>query len=326
MIESVKSLASKTHNASVIGGIGGFGALFELPVERYRRPVLVSGTDGVGTKLRLAIDSGIHHTVGVDLVAMCVNDILVLGAEPLYFLDYYATARLDVEVARVVIKGIAQGCELAGCALIGGETAELPGMYADNDYDLAGFCVGVVEKDRIIDSSAVAAGDVLIGLASSGPHSNGYSLIRSVLARSGEDLSFRLGSRTLGETLLEPTRIYADSIRHTLEHHTLNAMAHITGGGLIENLPRVIPRGLRAVVTASAWTRPPIFDWLQESGNIDSTEMLRTFNCGLGMVLCVPASEAGKVVSSLQDNGEVVYQIGQVTKCPDESAKIFIEE
>ena len=261
LIESVKSLAVKTHNRSVIGGIGGFGALFELPVDRYQRPVLVSGTDGVGTKLRLAIDSGIHHTVGVDLVAMCVNDILVLGAEPLYFLDYYATAKLDVEVAKAVIKGIVRGCELAGCALIGGETAELPGMYADKDYDLAGFCVGVVEKDQIIDASAVSAGDVLVGIASSGPHSNGFSLIRKVVEISGEDLSYRLDSRTLGEILLEPTRIYVKSIRQILEHNPLNAMAHITGGGLIENLPRVIPDGLRATVNTSTWKRPVIFDW-----------------------------------------------------------------
>lgn len=326
LINTVKSLASKTHNASVIGGIGGFGALFELPVERYRQPVLVSGTDGVGTKLRLAIDSGIHHTVGVDLVAMCVNDILVLGAEPLYFLDYYATARLDVEVAQAVIEGIVKGCELAGCALIGGETAELPGMYADNDYDLAGFCVGVVEKDKIIDASGVAPGNALIGIASSGPHSNGFSLIRKVLEHSGEDLLSRLGNRTLGEILLEPTRIYVRSIRAILDQYPLNAMAHITGGGLVENIPRVIPAGLRAVIERSAWKRPPVFDWLQETGNIDSHEMFRTFNCGIGMVLCVPDREAGKVVAALQDNGEEVYQIGNVTKCPEGSAKIVIED
>ena len=255
---------------SVLGGIGGFGALYELPIDRYRRPVLVSGTDGVGTKLRLAIDSGIHHTVGVDLVAMCVNDILVLGAEPLYFLDYYATARLDPEVAKAVITGIVHGCELAGCALIGGETAELPGMYADKDYDLAGFCVGVVEKDQIIDASAVATGDVLIGLASSGPHSNGYSLIGKVLESSGKDLSFQLGNRTLGEILLEPTRIYVSSIRKTLENHPVNAMAHITGGGLTENLPASHSRGAARggelvdvetssgfrLVTENRWYRP----------------------------------------------------------------------
>ena len=325
LINSVKSLAAKTHNPAVLGGIGGFGALFELPVDRYRRPVLVSGTDGVGTKLRLAIDSGIHHTVGVDLVAMCVNDILVLGAEPLYFLDYYATARLEVEVAEAVIKGIVQGCELAGCALIGGETAELPGMYAEHDYDLAGFCVGVVEKDKIIDAGGVTAGDVLIGLASSGPHSNGFSLIRKVLEHSGEDLSSRLGNRSLGEVLLEPTRIYVSSIRNLLDQHRLNAMAHITGGGLIENLPRVIPCGLRAVISASAWQRPPVFDWLQETGNIDSKEMFRTFNCGIGMVLCVPESEAENVVAALQGSGEEVYRIGNVAKCPEGSAKIVIE-
>ena len=326
LIESVKSLAAKTHGPSVLGGIGGFGALYELPIDRYRRPVLVSGTDGVGTKLRLAIDSGIHHTVGVDLVAMCVNDILMLGAEPLYFLDYYATARLDPEVAKAVITGIVHGCELAGCALIGGETAELPGMYADKDYDLAGFCVGVVEKDQIIDASAVATGDVLIGLASSGPHSNGYSLIRKVLESSGKDLSFQLGNRTLGEILLEPTRIYVSSIRKTLENHPVNAMAHITGGGLTENLPRVIPEGLRAVVSSSTWKRPPVFDWLQKTGGIDPAEMYRTFNCGIGMVLCVPGDSAGQVMRFLQDNGEEVYQIGQITRGSAGSAKIIIDD
>ena len=324
LIESVKSLAVKTHNRSVIGGIGGFGALFELPVDRYQRPVLVSGTDGVGTKLRLAIDSGIHHTVGVDLVAMCVNDILVLGAEPLYFLDYYATAKLDVEVAKAVIKGIVRGCELAGCALIGGETAELPGMYADKDYDLAGFCVGVVEKDQIIDASAVSAGDVLVGIASSGPHSNGFSLIRKVVEISGEDLSYRLDSRTLGEILLEPTRIYVKSIRQILEHNPMNAMAHITGGGLIENLPRVIPDGLRATVNTSTWKRPVIFDWIQETGHIEPDEMYRTFNCGIGMVLCVPADGVSQVVSALQNHGEEVFQIGEITKSPHDSKKILI--
>ena len=325
VIESVKTLAAKTHSSSVIGGIGGFGALFEVPIDRYRRPVLVSGTDGVGTKLRLAIDTGIHHTVGVDLVAMCVNDILVLGAEPLYFLDYYATAKLDVVVARAVIEGIVRGCELAGCALIGGETAELPGMYAENDYDLAGFCVGVVEKDKIIDASSVAAGDVLIGIASSGPHSNGFSLIRKVLERSGEELTSPLGNRTLGETLLEPTRIYVSSIRRTLQKHPINAMAHITGGGLTENLPRVIPDGLCAVVSASSWKRPVVFDWLQETGNIESAEMYRTFNCGIGMVLCVPASEADKVMTELNNVGEEVYAVGEIRKTPAGSAKFLMD-
>ena len=326
LIESVKSLASSTHNASVIGGIGGFGALFELPVDRYRRPVLVSGTDGVGTKLRLAIDSGIHHTVGIDLVAMCVNDILVLGAEPLYFLDYYATAKLDVEIAQAVITGIVEGCRLAGCALIGGETAELPGMYADNDYDLAGFCVGVVEKDQIIDASAVAAGDRLIGIASSGPHANGYSLIRKVLQRSGGDLLSPLGNRTLGETLLEPTRIYVNSIRRTLKDNPVHAMAHVTGGGLIENLPRVIPDGLRAVVSASSWPRPPIFAWLQQVGNIDGSEMYRTFNCGIGMVLCVPSDSAANTMTTLKECGEEVYLIGEITNGAIGTSKIVINE
>jgi len=324
LIASVKSLASKTHNHSVLGGIGGFGALFELPVDRYRRPVLVSGTDGVGTKLRLAIDSGIHHTVGIDLVAMCVNDILVLGAEPLYFLDYYATAKLDLEVAQAVIKGIVEGCELAQCALIGGETAELPGMYADNDYDLAGFCVGIVEKDKIVDGRSVSAGDVLIGIASSGAHANGYSLIRKVMEISGEDFSSRVGERTLGEILLEPTRIYVRSIRQAFENSTLNALAHITGGGLVENLPRVIPDGLRAVVNTSAWQRPEIFDWLQDTGNIDSNEMYRTFNCGIGMVLCVPIESVGPLEASLKASGEEVFQIGEVTESSPDSKKTII--
>jgi len=312
LIGRIKSLAAGTPRTGVLGGIGGFGGLFELPLERYRHPVLVSGTDGVGTKLRLAIDLGIHDTVGIDLVAMCVNDILVLGAEPLFFLDYFATARLDVAVAEAVVRGISRGCEIAGMALLGGETAELPGMYAPGDYDLAGFCVGVVEKARIIDSASVRAGDVLLGIASSGPHSNGYSLIRKVLERSAAGLEMLLGDATLGEILMAPTRIYAAATKALLSSVSVHAMAHITGGGLLENIPRVLPNGLHARMDLRCWQRPPVFRWLQEGGQIDDQEMLRTFNCGLGMVVCVAAAEAEAACRALLDSGEKVTQVGHI--------------
>lgn len=312
LIGHVKNISARTRIPGVLGGLGGFAGLFELPVHDYRQPVLVSGTDGVGTKLRVAIETGRHNSVGIDLVAMCVNDILVLGAQPLFFLDYYATGKLDIDVAESVITGIGKGCELAGAALIGGETAELPGMYADGDYDLAGFCVGVVEKDAILDGSEVVPGDVLIGVGSSGPHSNGYSLIRKVIERAGCGLDEMLGKNTLGDQLLEPTRIYVESLSAVRREATVHAMAHITGGGLIENLPRVLPTGACAKIDAHSWPRPPIFDWLQEQGNISSREMLRTFNCGIGMVLCAPRTHVEAICDVLTSQGEEAFVIGTV--------------
>jgi len=313
LVERIKPAAKRTARPEVLAGLGGFGALFELPAGKYRQPVLVSGTDGVGTKLRLAIELGQHNTVGIDLVAMCVNDIVVQGAEPLFFLDYYATAKLDVDVAASVIEGIARGCEAAGCALIGGETAEMPGMYADGDYDLAGFAVGVVEKSALLDGGKVAAGDVVLGLASSGAHSNGYSLIRKVLEVSNTDPhSAQLDGRPLAAALLEPTRIYVKPLLALLPQAPVHALAHITGGGLTENLPRVIPNGLGAVLDTGAWRRPAVFDWLQDTGNINKAEMHRTFNCGIGMCVIVPAAAADAAQRALQASGETVYRIGEI--------------
>ena len=312
LVERIKPIARRTSRPGVLAGLGGFGALFELPVGRYREPVLVSGTDGVGTKLRLAIELGRHDTVGIDLVAMCVNDLVVQGAEPLFFLDYFATGRLDVDLAADVVRGIGQGCELAGAALVGGETAEMPGMYADGDYDIAGFCVGVVEKSEIIDGSRVGVGDALIGLASSGPHSNGYSLVRKILSHSGADLSAPFDGATLGEVLLAPTRIYVKTILALKDAVRLHAVAHITGGGLIENLPRVLPEGTGAVIDAGAWQRPAIFRWLQAQGNVAEQEMYRTFNCGVGMVLAVPREDAERALSVLAAQGETAWIIGSV--------------
>lgn len=284
LIQRIKPIVAKTRRAGVLGGIGGFGGLFEIPVDRYRQPVMVSGADGVGTKLRLAIDLGVHDTIGIDLVAMCVNDIIVCGAEPLWFLDYFATGKLNVDQARDIISGIAEGCLQSGAALLGGETAEMPGLYAEDDYDLAGFAVGVVEKANIIDGSQVAAGNALIGLASSGPHSNGYSLIRKVA--QGHDLNASLpglnADQTLGQALLTPTRIYAKSVAEILRHHKVNALAHITGGGLTENIPRVLPDNTCARIDLDRWEQPAVFQWLQRSGNIAQAEMLKTFNCGIG--------------------------------------------
>lgn len=311
LVERIKPAAKRTLRPEVLGGLGGFGALVEIP-SRYRHPVLVSGTDGVGTKLKLAIDSGRHGGIGTDLVAMCVNDVVVQGAEPLFFLDYYATGRLDVDQAAEVIEGIASGCELAGCALVGGETAELPGMYQGEDYDLAGFSVGVVEKDRIIDGSKVKAGDVLIGLASSGPHSNGYSLIRKVLAVSGAPFEQRLDGRALIERLMEPTRIYVKSLLQLLEQVPVHAFAHITGGGLTENIPRVLPEGLGVTLEAKSWPRPAVFDWLMQEGAISEPEMYRTFNMGLGMVACVAEADAGRTLEQLTAAGEKAWRVGRV--------------
>jgi phosphoribosylformylglycinamidine cyclo-ligase len=313
LIDRIKPLVARTRRPGVMAGLGGFGALFELPLDRYRQPVLVSGTDGVGTKLKLAIDTGLHNTIGIDLVAMCVNDIVVQGAEPLFFLDYYATGRLDLDVAGDVIGGIARGCELAGAALVGGETAEMPGMYGAGDYDLAGFSVGIVEKDAIIDGSRVAAGDTLIGLASSGPHSNGYSLIRKIIEVSGSTLDMRFEGRTLGEWLLAPTRIYVKSLLSLFGEVDVHALAHITGGGLTENLPRVMPAGSSAVIDTTAWERPPVFDWLQQQGKVAEDEMYRTFNCGIGMVVCIDSADAGRAIEHLESQGEQACIIGTVT-------------
>ncbi len=319
LVENIKPIARRTTRPEVLAGLGGFGALIELP-KRYRQPVLVAGTDGVGTKLKLAIELGRHDTVGIDLVAMCANDLVVQGAEPLFFLDYYASGRLDVDVATAVIKGIGAGCEQAGAALIGGETAEMPGMYAHKDYDIAGFCVGVVEKDRIIDGSRACAGDALIGIASSGPHSNGYSLIRKILERSGAALSQPFGADTLGDALLAPTRIYVKPVLALLQQVDVRSIAHITGGGLLENIPRVLPDDVQAVIDAAAWPQPAIFDWLQRTGNVEPREMHRTFNCGIGMTLAVAPQDAERTLALLHQSGERAWRIGTLaTRAADDA-------
>jgi phosphoribosylformylglycinamidine cyclo-ligase len=312
LVERIKPIVQKTFRPGVMTGLGGFGALFELPLDRYREPVLVSGTDGVGTKLKLALALDCHDTIGIDLVAMCVNDIVVTGAEPLFFLDYYATGHLDLDQATDVVKGIARGCELAGAALTGGETAEMPGIYGEGDYDLAGFCVGIAEKSRIITPERVVPGDVLLGLASSGPHSNGYSLIRRILELTDADLKQPLGEQTLGEALLAPTRIYVKSLLALQAETEIHALAHITGGGLPENLPRVMPQGTRALIDTRSWQRPAIFDWLQQQGGVADSEMLRTFNCGVGMVVCVAADSANQAMEFLSRQGETVWRLGEV--------------
>jgi phosphoribosylformylglycinamidine cyclo-ligase len=312
LIEKIKGAAKRTRRPEVMAGLGGFGALFELPTG-YKQPVLVSGTDGVGTKLRLALDSGKHSTVGIDLVAMCVNDLIVCGAEPLFFLDYYATGKLDVDIAASVVNGIADGCELSGCSLIGGETAEMPGMYEGEDYDLAGFCVGIAEKSELIDGSKVAVGDTLIGLASSGPHSNGYSLIRKVLEVTNTDASsLELEGEKLIDLLMAPTKIYVKSLLNLISKLPVHAIAHITGGGLLENIPRVLPNNATAVINTKAWQRPIVFDWLQEQGNIESQEMYRTLNCGVGMVICVPADAQKEALELLTNSGEKAFVLGTI--------------
>ncbi len=312
LVERIKPHVRRTLRKEVLGGLGGFGALVRVPLDRYRKPVLVSGTDGVGTKLRLAIETGRHDTIGIDLVAMCVNDVVVQGAEPLFFLDYYATGHLDVAVAERVIAGIAAGCVQAGCALVGGETAEMPGMYHDADYDLAGFCVGIADEDRLIDGSTTRAGDVIIGLASSGPHSNGYSLIRKLLALGGATPATEVDGRKLYDLLLAPTRIYVKSLLALQAEMAVRSFAHITGGGLLDNIPRVVPDGLEVRLNRRAWTRPPVFDWLQATGNIDETEMHRTFNCGIGMTVCVPPDGAEQALVRLRALGETATVIGEV--------------
>jgi len=325
LVDRIKPHARRTLRPGVLSGLGGFGALFELPLDRYQQPVLVSGADGVGTKLKLALELNRHDTIGVDLVAMCVNDVLVVGAEPLFFLDYYATGRLDVDVAADVVKGIADGCEQAGAALVGGETAEMPGMYSEGDYDLAGFCVGVVEKARIIDRNRVKPGDILLGLASSGPHSNGYSLIRKILEVSGAKLDqpFAQG-HTLGEALLAPTRIYVKPVLRLLEALEVNAIAHITGGGLTENLPRVLSPGVKALIDTQSWTHPALFQWLRQQGGVVEAEMWRTFNCGVGMVVCIAPQNADPALTLLREAGETVWRIGEIVAGTDEPVVEFL--
>ena len=312
LVERIKPHVKRTTRPEVIGGLGGFGALCALP-NKYKEPILVSGTDGVGTKLRLAIDLKKHDTIGIDLVAMCVNDLVVQGAEPLFFLDYYATGKLEVDVASDVVKGIAEGCVQSGCALVGGETAEMPGMYHVGDYDLAGFCVGVVEKSKIIDGSKVQAGDALIALGSSGPHSNGYSLIRKVIDVAGVNpATEQLAGKALGDQLLAPTKIYVKSVLELIEKVDVHAIAHLTGGGFWENIPRVLPDNTKAVIDEKSWEWQPVFKWLQEKGNIDSYEMYRTFNCGVGMVIALPQADVEKALNVLRQAGENAWLIGQI--------------
>ncbi|MEH6672367.1 phosphoribosylformylglycinamidine cyclo-ligase [Halopseudomonas sp.] len=313
LIDRIKHVAKRTSRPEVMGGLGGFGALCEIPAG-YRQPVLVSGTDGVGTKLRLAMDLAKHDTIGIDLVAMCVNDLVVCGAEPLFFLDYYATGKLNIDVAAQVVTGIGAGCELAGCALVGGETAEMPGMYEGEDYDLAGFCVGVVEKSEIIDGSRVQAGDVLLALPSSGPHSNGYSLVRKIIEVAGVDINqTQLDGQPLTDLLMAPTRIYVKALLQLIKQTgTVKAMAHITGGGLLENIPRVLPANTGARIDLDSWQRPAVFNWLQEQGNVDETEMHRVLNCGVGMVICVAREDAPQALKVLDDAGEKPWIIGSI--------------
>ncbi len=313
LVERIKPFAKRTLRPEVLAGIGGFGALVELP-KRFKAPVLVSGTDGVGTKLKLAFALHRHDTVGIDLVAMSANDVLVQGAEPLFFLDYFACGKLDVAVAAEVIEGIARGCELAGCALIGGETAEMPGMYPDGEYDLAGFCVGVVEKDGVIDGRDIAAGDAVLGLASSGAHSNGYSLIRRILDRARPDFAADFHGRPLAEVLLAPTRIYVKPVLRLMQEVPVRGLAHITGGGLVENVPRVLPDGVRAVLEKAAWPLPPLFRWLQEAASIPDAELHRVFNCGIGMVVIVAARDADRAARALRAAGETVYRVGGIER------------
>ncbi|MCG3471366.1 phosphoribosylformylglycinamidine cyclo-ligase [Xenorhabdus bovienii] len=314
LVNRIKGVVKQTRRPEVMGGLGGFGALCALP-QKYREPILVSGTDGVGTKLRLAMDLKRHDTIGIDLVAMCVNDLVVQGAEPLFFLDYYATGKLDVDTAASVITGIAEGCKQSGCALVGGETAEMPGMYHGEDYDVAGFCVGVVEKSEIIDGSQVQVGDALIALASSGPHSNGYSLIRKILDVSQTNPeTTELEGKSLADHLLVPTRIYVKPVLELIEQFEIHAIAHLTGGGFWENIPRVLPENMQAKINASSWQWPAIFTWLQQAGNVSNHEMYRTFNCGVGMIIALPQSQAEQAVEWLNAAGENAWQIGTITE------------
>ena len=313
LVERIKPLVARTRRPEVMAGIGGFGGLFALPPGRYKEPVLVSGTDGVGTKLKLAELTGRHDTIGIDLVAMCVNDVLVQGAEPLFFLDYFACGRLDTDIATAVIGGIADGCQQAGAALIGGETAEMPDMYSAGEYDLAGFCVGAVERNRIIDGSTISAGDAIIGMASSGPHSNGYSLIRKVLEIAGAS---EIDGVPAAELLMEPTRIYVRSILRMMESITIKGLAHITGGGITENVPRILADDVHAAIDTSSWQQGPVFDWLQKSGRIETDEMRRTFNCGVGMIVVVNNTDADAAIEILNAAGEAAWHLGNIAAGP----------
>lgn len=325
LVERIKPHVKRTTRPEVIGGLGGFGALCAIP-SKYKEPILVSGTDGVGTKLRLAIDLKKHDTIGVDLVAMCVNDLVVQGAEPLFFLDYYATGKLDVDVAADVVKGIAEGCVQSGCSLVGGETAEMPGMYHEGDYDLAGFCVGVVEKSEIIDGSQVHSGDALIALGSSGPHSNGYSLIRKVIDVSGiNPATEQLAGKPLSEQVLAPTKIYVKSILSLIKQTDVHAIAHLTGGGFWENIPRVLPKNTKAVIDEKSWEWQPIFKWLQEQGNISTYEMYRTFNCGVGMVIALPQDQVETALALLKQAGENAWLIGHIEHATDGEEQVVIQ-
>ncbi len=325
LVENIKGAVKRTTRPEVIGGLGGFGSVCQLPTG-YKEPVLVAGTDGVGTKLRLAIDLEKHDTVGIDLVAMCVNDLIVQGAEPLFFLDYYATAKLDVAVASSVVAGIAEGCARSGCALVGGETAEMPGMYHKGDYDIAGFCVGVAEKSKLIDGTKVKAGDQLIALGSSGPHSNGYSLIRKVLEVNNTDTNELLNGKSIGEHLLEPTNIYVKSVLALLKEVDVHALSHITGGGFWENIPRVLPETAQAIIQENSWQWPEIFSWLQEQGNITTHEMYRTFNCGVGMIIVVPADKVDASITLLNAQGENAWHIGAIADKPADAEQVIISE
>ncbi|GJJ80679.1 phosphoribosylformylglycinamidine cyclo-ligase [Pasteurella canis] len=324
LVEKIKADVKRTTRPEVIGGLGGFGALCAIP-NNYKEPILVSGTDGVGTKLRLAIDLNRHDSIGIDLVAMCVNDLVVQGAEPLFFLDYYATGKLDVDVAASVIKGIANGCEQSGCALVGGETAEMPGMYHKGDYDLAGFCVGVVEKSEIIDGTKVTAGDALIALGSSGPHSNGYSLIRKVIEVAGiNPAEEQLAGKSLADQVLAPTKIYVKSILELIKRVDVHSISHLTGGGFWENIPRVLPNNVKAVINEASWQWQPIFKWLQEKGNIDTHEMYRTFNCGVGMIIALPQQDVETALTLLKQSGENAWLIGQIEPAAQNEAQVII--
>ena len=312
LVERIKPGVGRSMRKEVLGGIGGFGALVEVPLDRYKKPVLVSGTDGVGTKLRVAIDTGRHDTVGIDLVAMCVNDVVVQGAEPLFFLDYYATGKLVVDIGARVIAGIVEGCVQAGCALVGGETAEMPGMYHGDDYDLAGFCVGVVDKDAIIDGTRTAAGDVVLGLPSSGPHSNGFSMIRRILKVSGANLEQPLDGVALVDRLMAPTRIYVKPLLSLIREVPVHGLSHITGGGLVDNIPRVVPDGLEVILERKAWRKEPIFEWLQTEGRVADEEMYRVFNCGIGMTVHVAAADADNAIALLRAAGQEALVIGEI--------------
>ncbi|OOF63052.1 phosphoribosylformylglycinamidine cyclo-ligase [Rodentibacter pneumotropicus] len=325
LVERIKPHVKRTTRPEVIGGLGGFGALCAIP-SKYKEPILVSGTDGVGTKLRLAIDLKKHDTIGIDLVAMCVNDLVVQGAEPLFFLDYYATGKLEVDVAADVVKGIAEGCVQSGCALVGGETAEMPGMYHEGDYDLAGFCVGVVEKSEIIDGNQVRSGDALIALGSSGPHSNGYSLIRKVIEVSGVNpATEQLAGKPLSEQVLAPTKIYVKSILSLIKQTDVHAIAHLTGGGFWENIPRVLPKNTKAIIDEKSWEWQPIFKWLQEQGNISTYEMYRTFNCGVGMVIALPQNQVETALALSKQAGENAWLIGHIEQATDGEEQVVIQ-